>query len=84
VQHRLNRKFPAEMDFAHDGRQLSLPKLGITRSRGIARRRAVGPSPPENGMTHLEFFMQATSVRDVWALSAAGTSIINASVESSK
>jgi hypothetical protein len=44
----------------------------------------VGPSPPENGMTHPEFFMQATSVRDVWALPAVGTSLINASVESSQ
>ena len=44
----------------------------------------MGPSPPENGMTHLELIMQATGVRDVWALPAAGTSIINVSVESSK
>jgi hypothetical protein len=44
----------------------------------------VAPSPPENGMMHLDFFMQATSVRDVWALPAVGTSLIDASVESSQ
>jgi hypothetical protein len=77
VQHRLNRKFPAEMDFAHDW------SSAVAAEAGYHAEASRGSWSAENGMTHLEFFMQATSVRDVWALPAGGTSSIDASVESS-